>query len=104
MAISLSPETEARLQRLFPDDRAAADARALLEQDCSDSIAWPTPTPEGLERIRFAVLRLSQGSLPRLIEAIVLAQTDWRDALVAAGFADDTKAHETWWPESPPTE
>ena len=103
MPVSLSPRTEKRLVILF-DGSELADARRFLEEDSSDLPGWPTPTPEGLERILFAVLRLSQGSLPRLIEASVLAQTDWRDALVAAGFADDTKAHETWWPESPPTE
>ena len=103
MRVPLRPRTAKRLVIMFAGSELA-DARRFLEEDCSDLPGWWAPTPEGLERIRFAVLRLSQGSLPRLIEAIALAQTDWRDALVAAGFADDTKAHETWWPESPPTE
>jgi hypothetical protein len=34
--------------------------------------------------------------LDALIQAIELAQTDWRDLLVAAGFAVDVHAHELW--------
>jgi hypothetical protein len=48
--------------------------------------------------VRFAALKLSEGRLDRLEEAIKLAQTDWRDLLVAAGFAHDVEAHLNWLP------
>ena len=74
---------------------------ALLVEDCADNLpSWRDGTLDGLERIRFAVLKLSEGNLQKLLEAIYLAKVDWRDALVSAGFGDDTRAHEAWWPDA----
>jgi hypothetical protein len=55
-------------------------------------------TPESLERIRFAALKQSGGTLDGLAAAIRLAKTDWRDLLVAAELADDVDAHLAWLP------
>ena len=83
----LSSTTRQHLNALFSvDDRPAAEA-ALLR--------WL----EDSERLRFAALRLSHGDLRALAEAITLGQTDWRDLLVAADFADDIHAHEKWAPQ-----
>jgi hypothetical protein len=84
-----------------------SEARDLLVEDCAELPGWHLRTPEGLERVRFAVLKLSGGTIAGLVDAICLAQTDWRDALVAAGFGYDVSAHEAWWPgtqESPDAE
>jgi hypothetical protein len=53
-------------------------------------------TPYGLERVRFAPLTLSQGSMEKLRAAVKLANADWRDLLVAAGFADSADVHKHW--------
>ena len=50
----------------------------------------------GLERIRFAVLKLSDGDVEKLDAAVNLAKTDWRDLLVAAGFGDSLTEHDCW--------
>jgi hypothetical protein len=50
------------------------------------------------DRVLLAAVRLSNGDLPRLRQAVELGQRDWRDLLVAAGFADDVGAHERWVP------
>jgi hypothetical protein len=71
---------------------------SLLTDECGANL---TEYPELLERIRFAVLKLSHGDLNTLQRAIDLAKLDWRDALVSAGFGEDIKAHESWWPDSP---
>jgi len=34
--------------------------------------------------------------MDKLREAVKLANTDWRDLLVAAGFADSVDAHKHW--------
>lgn len=96
--VPLSRETRRRLDALFaPPDRDAASS--LLAENCAEGLSWPGGgTPEGLERVRFGVLKLSDGDLDQLLEAIQLAQTDWRDLLVAAGFANDTDTHRAWWP------
>lgn len=75
------------------------EAEQLLARECADNLPLVgNPTPQGLERFRFAALRLSDGALPRLRDAIALAKTDWRDLLIAADFADDVHAHRTWKP------
>lgn len=40
------------------------------------------------ERIQAAIVLLAAGDVARLEQAAVLAETDWRDVLVAAGLAD----------------
>src|SRR5690349_1386993 len=97
--VELSPATTARLHRLFRPEHVAEAAR-LLSEHCAASLPLvPTPvTPASLERLRFAAIRVSGGDLDRLREAIHVAQVDWRDLLVAADFADDTRAHERWEP------
>ena len=50
----------------------------------------------GTERVQAAVLKLSGGSIDKLVKATDLAKADWRDVLMAAGFGEDPKAHEEW--------
>ncbi len=97
MSIPLSSATEQRLGRVF-GGAGRAEARHLLIEDCAELPGWHSRSPEGLERIRFAVLKISGGTIAGLVDAIYLAQTDWRDALVAAGFGHDVSAHDSWWP------
>ena len=69
---------------------------SLLTDECSSKL---TRFPVLLDRIRYAVLKLSGGDLNELRKAIRVAQQDWRNALVFAGFAQSLDAHESWWPE-----
>jgi hypothetical protein len=94
----LSPETQRRLDALFvgPARQVAAD---LLVTQCGANLPlWTSTDPEGLERIRFAALKLSNGNLAELRRAVDIARIDWRDVLVAAGFGHDPRAHEHWFP------
>lgn len=95
--VRISPATAERLNRLFsPETRR--QAVTLLEEQCAELAMWRNAAPEGLERIRFAVLKVSQGNLETLGQAIERAQADWRDVLVHAGFAHDVNAHRDWRP------
>ena len=95
--IELTDETLSRIETLFPQDRD--EVERLLREECADNLPlWVETTPEGLERIRFAVLKLSNGDITALREHIRIAQIDWRDVLVAAGFGHDPRAHEAWAP------
>ena len=96
--VPLSPATLSRLNALFQHaDRGAA--HALLVEQCGSNLPFCDDyDSEALERIRFAALKLSEGQLPALRSAVRLAQTDWRDLLVAADFADDVEAHRSWFP------
>ena len=52
-----------------------------------------------LERFRFAAMKYSDGALGKLEIAVRLAERDWRDLLVATGFAHDVEAHRSWEPK-----
>jgi hypothetical protein len=99
--LPLSPDTLSRVEALFaPDQRDTA--RAALENDCANNLPFCEKMDLfALERIRFAVLKLSAGSLDGLRREIDQAKLDWRDTLVAAGFGHDVNAHSRWFPDRP---
>ena len=49
-----------------------------------------------MERIWLATLKLSDGSITAFENAVLLAQIDWRDVLLGAGFGNDLDAHIKW--------
>jgi hypothetical protein len=49
----------------------------------------PGDTIEGIERVQAAVVILSGGNSQRFLQAVSMAQSDWRDVLVAAQLAHD---------------
>ena len=97
--VPLSPNTRLRIEALFRQDQRDA-AQTLLESECADNLPFCERSDMfALERLRFAVLKLAGGNLERLQREIEHAKMDWRDTLIAAGFGQDVKAHEGWWPE-----
>ncbi len=98
--VALSPGTAQRLEALFgPKQRN--EAQRILETQCAGNL----PFHEGadmfaLERVRFAVLKLSNGNLKQLQREIDQAKLDWRDTLMAAGFGEDIFAHRQWFPDN----
>ena len=99
--VPLSPPTKQRLAALVCASEQEAAAVLLVERCGSNLPFFEAATAEGLERVRFAVLKLSKGNLVQMRECVRLAETDWRDLLVAAGFADDPEAHLRWRPAAP---
>jgi len=99
--VTLSPDTLARIEVLFaPEQRDAA--RSLLENECADDLPFCERSDMfSLERLRFAVLKLSGGNLDRLRREIEQTKSDWRDTLMAAGFGHDPEAHKLWLPVRP---
>ena len=94
----LSPETRRRLDRLFaPAHRPTAEA--ILVNECGNNLPFLEKLDMfQLERYRYAALKLSEGNVESLRRAVRLAQDDWRDLLMSAGFGQDVTAHERWWP------
>jgi hypothetical protein len=98
-AIELTPDTERLVQVLFAQEHHAS-VLALLRTQCGAGVHFgPSPTPESMERLRFAVLKLSEGSMEKLARALEVANIDWRDVLVAAGFGHDALIHRRWLSE-----
>lgn len=64
--------------------------RAIVRDECGYNLPLRgNHNEEEVERIRFAVLKLSRGNVDKLKKAVVDANTDWRDVLLWAGFAVD---------------
>ena len=96
--IPTSQATRIRLVKVFgPKDHE--EAERILINNCGSSIPlWIGKDEVGLERIRFAVLKLSGGDLGALRHSVNEANVDWRDVLVAAGFADSPDSYLSWNP------
>lgn len=70
-----------------------------LEAYCSTNLPGIGTTEEWIElidRVQLAAIRGSGWSLYKIKEAAALANRDWRDLLVAAGFANSLSAHKQW--------
>lgn len=98
MATRLSPKTVDHIDALFtPQFRE--EVAELLSHQCGNNLPFCEKSDEfQLERVRFAALKLRRGDLRELQKAVELAQTDWRDLLMAAGFGHDVNAHRRWSP------
>ena len=70
----------------------------ILMSRCGFNLPGTRYTDEKhIERVRCSVLKLSDGSVGALLEAIDLAQIDVRDVFMNAGFTSPTD-HEHWLP------
>jgi len=102
MLEDITLKTEQLVDKIFTADEKLL-VISLLIDECGLNMAT-LPTGKGnskkilafLERIRFAVLKLSEGNLTTFERAIKLANIDWRDLLVYAGFESDINAHNDW--------
>jgi hypothetical protein len=95
--LTLSQKTENLLNDFFPE-RLRGEARDLIETMCGNNLPFcENSNSEEMERIRFSVIRLSEGKIDKLCEAIDLAETDWRDLLMAADFGHDPQGHSKWY-------
>ena len=99
--IELSERTIEIVDTLFAtEDRT--EAGEILKSECADNIPFCENHDRWkMERIRFSVLKLSEGRIDKLIQAIGLAELDWRDLFMSAGFGHDPEAHKKWKPKPP---
>ena len=96
----LTGSTWEKVRALFSPEEHERVAK-LLEEECGSNLPFFDGAEQRqLDRIRFAVLKLSGGSVEKLESEIELAKIDWRDTLVAAGFAESVDAHLEWSPEA----
>lgn len=95
--ISVTDNTLKAIGVLFPVSEQQL-VREYIESDCSSNVPGCQDWSAGqLERIWFAVLKLSEGEFIKLDSAIELANTDYRDLLMSTDFGHDVQAHEKWF-------
>ena len=96
MTPQLSPRTRQLVEVIF-SQKDVAEATHWLEEECGNNLPSCAKQDEfGMERIRFAALKISKGNMLKLLNAIDEARMDWRDLLMAANFGFDVNAHENW--------
>ena len=96
MPIALSLRTSNLLTKCVTEEQRAM-VEDLLVSDVSENVPWHhDDSPEGMERIRFAIIKLTLCNELNLPMAVDQAKRDWRDLLVMAGFADDINEHLDW--------
>jgi hypothetical protein len=94
--VELSEQTWQIIRILFSASQHDEVAR-LLGQECGNNLPFLANLDKlALERFRFAALKLSEGRMDKLQTAIGVAKRDWRDLLVAAGFANSLTEHKRW--------
>jgi len=96
MTPKLSQRTKQLTEIIFSAD-LVDEVIQWLEEECGNNIPFCSKYDEfQMERIRFAVLKLSRGNISKLLGAIDDARIDWRDLFMAADFGTDVTAHEKW--------
>ena len=96
MTPKLSQRTRQLIEIIFPAEQVN-EAAQWLEDECGNNLPFCGKYDEyQMERIRFAVIKISKGDVNKLLGAIDEARMDWRDLLMAAEFGYDAEAHEKW--------
>lgn len=96
LVLKLNERTEKLLNFIFPET-SRGKAKVLIETMCGNNLPFcENYDSEKIERIRFSAIKVSNGQMDKLCNAIELAKTDWRDLLVLAGF-ENTEAHNNWY-------
>jgi hypothetical protein len=97
MAIPLSDRTLSLIKALFKDPFRSRVINALGTEVSEDTPFCTNETPEGMERIRFAVIKLIHEDWKNFDYALKEAKTDWRDLLMAAGFGYSVDEYNRWY-------
>ena len=97
--VGTSPDTRRLIERVFSSEHWIA-VQGLLAEKCATNLPLLGDAPhEIIERIQFAVIKLCNGKFEELERHIAIANIDWRDTLVAAGFGHSIQAHRHWFDE-----
>lgn len=99
MLIPLSRRCEKVAARLFDEPRCTHVKNRLLAEASENIPFHENSDSAGMDRIRFAIMKLI--SKPNTDEDLIfeLAKRDWRDLLVAAGFGYSADEHNKWYRE-----
>lgn len=96
----MTPKRSERTTQLVEkiiSEKDIPEAGRWLEENCGNNLPFCNAYDEfQMERIHFGAIKLSSGEINKLVRAIDIARRDWRDLLVASGFANDLNAHNIW--------
>lgn len=92
----ITPTVQKIALRKFPEDKEWVLSN--LQRFCEYMSEFMTESaePRTYDRFCLAVLKIGKTNKSKFLQAIELGKTDYRDLLVAAGFANSLTAHEIW--------
>lgn len=96
---ALSEGTRQRLELVFVPELRKQAEEMLLSQFGAKMPGYKDASELELERVRFAALKLSEGSLAKMREQLDVVAVDPRDLLIKAEFVD-VGDHLDWWPDA----
>jgi hypothetical protein len=100
--VELTEGLHRKVCRLFSAENQA-EVIYLLEKECGRGLPfYENATSENLERVRLAVLKLSDGDVSELRNALHVAKSDWRDVLLAAEQPEALRVGLVAYSELPP--
>lgn len=95
--LELSSRQELLLKKNFQAD-SYLEAKRALELNAGRTIPFcGNSSSAQLDRIRFAIIKLSEGCNQQLNNAIELAHNDWRKLLICADFGANPLEHDNWF-------
>ena len=93
----LTKKTKDLAHKLYSPEEAS-EVCGTLEKECgAEALSCYGWSANKMERIWFAVLKVASEPGRDLEFGIKLAQADWRDLLMSAGFGQDLEAHNKWF-------
>jgi len=92
----VSAKTKKIVALHFPDDSEWVITKLQNYCDYLSEFFSDEATPENYERMCMAILKIGKTSKEKLIQAIELGETDYRDLLVSAGFGNSITIHNDW--------
>lgn len=97
VALPLSERTTTLIEAFFKDSFRHRIISALVNEVGDNLPFCNRETPERMDRIRFAVIKLIVEDWRNFDYVIREAKTEWRDLLMAAGFGYSADEHNRWY-------
>jgi hypothetical protein len=97
MTIPLSDRTENVLKAIIKESLRARVRKTLVTEVGKGIPFCEKETSAGMDRIRFAVIKLTAEDVKNFDNAVKEAKTDWRDLLMEAGFGYSIEEHNRWY-------
>ena len=99
--IDLTEGTLERVRATF-DEALHQEVEHLLLHECGSNLLSRGADEEIwrvlIERVRFSVLKVANGSMSEFRRAVAKTKRDWRDILWESGFVKSTTEHLSWKP------
>jgi hypothetical protein len=99
--IDPTEETLERVRATF-DEALHQEVEDVLLHECGSNLLSRGADEEVwrvlIERVRFSVLKVANGSMSEFRRAVAKTKRDWRDILRESGFSKGTTEHLSWKP------